>query len=62
MRAGILIIHLMEFVFDVYLLQIREGRYFAHEQPKNASSWDLDCVKLFILERAVILTQMVQHV
>ena len=35
----------MEFVAQLYHDQISEGRYFVHEHPQFASSWDLECIK-----------------
>ena len=35
----------MEFVTQLYRDQVAEGRYFLHEHPQFASSWDLECVK-----------------
>ena len=34
----------MEFVTQLYRDQVAEGRYFLHEHPQFASSWDLECV------------------
>ena len=35
----------MEFVTQLYRDQVAEGRYFLHEHPQFASSWDLEFVK-----------------
>ena len=31
----------MKFVFELYQLQVREGRWFIHEHPKESTSWKL---------------------
>ena len=35
----------MEFVSKLYKMQIADGRYFLHEHPQQASSWNLRCMK-----------------
>ena len=35
----------MEFVSMLYREQASIGRYFLHEHPAGASSWDLDCIR-----------------
>ena len=35
----------MEFVAQLYLDQLADGRYFLHEQPANATSWQLAGVR-----------------
>ena len=35
----------LEFAMKLYKLQIQEGRYFLHEHPESASSWDERCVR-----------------
>ena len=35
----------IEFVAQLYHDQVSEGRYFLHEHPQFASSWDLECIK-----------------
>ena len=35
----------LEFCMKLYELQWREGRYFLHEHPQVASSWNETCVK-----------------
>ena len=35
----------IEFVTLLYHDQLADGRYFLHEHPQFASSWDLDCIK-----------------
>ena len=35
----------MQFVAQLYLDQILDGRYFLHEHPKHASSWELECMR-----------------
>ena len=31
----------IRFIFELYQLQVREGRWFIHEPPKESSSWKL---------------------
>ena len=38
----------LEFVTQLYHDQVSEGRYFLHEHPQWASSWDLDCVQRLV--------------
>ena len=35
----------MEFVAQLYLDQLAEGRYFLREHPKFATSWELECMR-----------------
>ena len=35
----------MEFVCKLYRLQAEAGRYFLHEHPATATSWELDCIQ-----------------
>ena len=35
----------MEFVAQLYLDQLAEDRYFLHEHPKFATSWELECMR-----------------
>ena len=35
----------MEFVCRLYKAQVEAGRYFLHEHPATASSWELRCIK-----------------
>ena len=35
----------LEFVAELYRDQLADGRYFLHEHPRSASSWDLDCMQ-----------------
>ena len=35
----------MKFVAKLYKLQLDGGRYFLHEHPQGASSWDLQCMR-----------------
>eukprot|EP00974_Lingulodinium_polyedra_P029332 2825420-Lingulodinium_polyedra.AAC.1 len=45
---------LLEFAAEIYTLQVRAGRHFVHEHPKNASSWAEPCmVKLKRMARAM---------
>ena len=35
----------MDFVASLYREQLEGGRYFLHEHPRWASSWELDCIR-----------------
>ena len=35
----------LEFVAELYRDQLADGRYFLHEHPRSASSWDLSCMQ-----------------
>ena len=48
----------IEFALEVYQLQIDEGRYFLHEHPSSATSWQLPQMKKFILRNSVELAHM----
>ena len=37
----------MNFVFSLYEEQVDGGRYFLHEHPRYADSWDFECVQRF---------------
>ena len=40
----------IKFVFELYDMQVRSGRYFLHEHPATATSWTLPvvtCERLF---------------
>ena len=37
----------IKFVFELYDLQVRSGRYFLHEHPATATSWKLPVVTEF---------------
>ena len=43
-RARLQAIVHMQFVAELYAEQIQGGRYFLHEHPDGASSWELPCV------------------
>ena len=53
----------LRFTMDLYRLQVAEGRYFIHEHPAYATSWDEDCTrKIMELEGVgVILAHQCQH-
>merc|ERR1712020_678096 len=38
----------VEFCLELYRLQHRAGRYFLHEHPAYATSWELPSVRRFI--------------
>ena len=35
----------LKFVAKIYMMQISEGRWFLHEHPAGATSWQLDVIK-----------------
>ena len=35
----------LRFCADMYQEQVRQGRYFLHEHPKTATSWEVPCMK-----------------
>ena len=35
----------MLFITEIYQMQLDAGRYFLHEHPAGATSWQLECVK-----------------
>ena len=37
-------IHLA-FCVELYQMQLSAGRYFLHEHPQSASSWNVECIK-----------------
>ena len=37
----------IKFVFELYDMQVRSGRYFLHEHPAQATSWRLPVVTEF---------------
>ena len=47
----------MQFVAQLYLDQILDGRYFLHEHPKYASSWELECMRRLRLIPGVEVVQ-----
>ena len=46
----------IEFVVSIYKKQLEEGRYFLHEHPAGATSWDLDAIKKLQHETSVHLS------
>ena len=48
----------LEFALDVYRLQIAGGRYFLHEHPLSATSWNLPQVQQLILEHDLELADL----
>jgi len=46
----------IEFVVSMYKKQLEEGRYFLHEHPAGATSWDLDAIKKLQHETSVHLS------
>ena len=44
---------LLGFALSVYRWQVARGRYFLHEHPKSASSWELPEVKRVMKMRGV---------
>ena len=45
----------MEFVAKLYCKQMTEGRWFLHEHPATASSWDLEAIKKLEREEGVVI-------
>ena len=43
----------LEFCMELYKEQLRNGRYFVHEHPAYAASWQEDCVKKLMTEQGV---------
>ena len=43
----------LEFCVKLYELQVRSGRFFVHEHPAGATSWQLDCVRKLLDEASV---------
>jgi hypothetical protein len=48
----------MNFCIDVYRMQMRSGRHFAHEHPAGSTSWNMPEVKQFILEYGIESVKM----
>jgi len=48
----------MEFVAELYEMQLKAGRYFLHEHPSGASSWGFDCMKKLASHPKVIQTKV----
>ena len=44
----------LEFCCKLYEIQWREGRYFMHEHPESASSWQEECVKQLLHRHGVV--------
>ena len=44
----------LEFCMSLYEIQWREGRYFLHEHPESASSWQEECVRRMFKRQGVI--------
>ena len=47
----------LEFIVSLYRKQVRAGRIFLHEHPKNATSWMLDAVKRMVKEEGVVVVE-----
>ena len=47
----------MRFITSLYRKQVRVGRNFLHEHPKNATSWMLDAVKRMMKEEGVMVAE-----
>jgi hypothetical protein len=42
----------MRFVMELYEEQVKDGKYFLHEHPAWATSWQLGCVRrILAMER-----------
>ena len=48
-------VELLEFCMELYREQMRHGRYFLHEHPAYASSWQEEAVQKIIGEEGVVL-------
>jgi hypothetical protein len=48
----------MNFCIDVYRMQMRSGRHFAHEHPAGSTAWNMPEVKQFILEYGIESVKM----
>ena len=46
------VVHL-EFCVELYREQLRNGRYFIHEHPAYATSWQEECINKLLGERGV---------
>ena len=46
----------MDFVCSLYKLQLDGGRYFLHEHPATATSWELPCIKEILYRDGVDIT------
>ena len=46
----------MNFVISLYIEQVQAGRYFLHEHPKNASSWNLPAMEELMKVSGVLLS------
>ena len=44
----------MKFCAKIYAIQWRTGRYFLHEHPEGASSWEEQCIKSLLAKEDVI--------
>ena len=42
------------FCVKLYLVQIRAGRYFLHEHPNSATSWDVGCMRMLLNQPGVL--------
>ena len=52
----------IKFCCELYLHQLKVGRYFLHEHPQSATSWDLPCIKEVLASKGVeaVITHMCQ--
>ena len=48
----------LEFCLEIYDMQEKAGRYYLHEHPAGASSWNLPQVRQFILDHSAHLVTM----
>ena len=44
-RVNMKRVSLLQFAVDVYWDQVARGKFFLHEHPATASSWDLPMIK-----------------
>ncbi len=47
----------MEFVCNLYEEQHRQGRYFLHKHPMNASSWELGCIRRLAAKMGIYIVR-----
>ena len=43
----------LRFVCELYQMQLDAGRYFLHEHPNGATSWDLSCIRQVLAQHGV---------
>ena len=43
----------LKFVCEIYAMQMKAGRFFVHEHPAQASSWELQCIRALLRQEGV---------